>query len=150
VALLRPHAIGRVGVAMSHDGVAGFATAFQLASRAADTVSREERRVVAVSQRLPEVLLAESPEVTALLVQETIAPILGQPPHVAEVLLQTLAALLDHNGSAKHAAEALFCHRNTVIYRARQIEELTGRRLSEPRDKLLLSLGVLAHGPGVG
>jgi hypothetical protein len=145
VALLRPHAIGRVGIAISHDGVAGFATAFQLASRAADTVSREERQVVAVSQRLPEVLLAESPEVTALLVQETIAPILAQPPHVAEVLLQTLTALLDHNGSAKHAAEALFCHRNTVIYRARQIEELTGRRLSEPRDKLLLSLGVLAQ-----
>jgi hypothetical protein len=146
VSLLQPHAIGRVGIAISHDGVAGFATAFQLASRAADTVPREERQAVAVSQRLPEVLLAGSPEVTALLVQETIAPILAQPPHVAEVLMKTLAALLEHNGSAKHAAEALFCHRNTVIYRARQIEELTGRRLSEPRDNLLLTLAMLAQG----
>ncbi len=67
------------------------------------------------------------------------APLLAQPPHVAEVLMQTLAALLDHNGSAKHAAEELFCHRNTVIYRARQIEALTGRRLADPRDKLLLT-----------
>jgi hypothetical protein len=145
VALLGPHAVGRVGVATSTDGVAGFATAFQLASRAADTVPRDEHRVVAVSQRLPEVLLAESPEVTALLVQETVAPILAQPAHAADVLMQTLAALLEHNGSAKHAAEALFCHRNTVIYRARQIEELTGRRLGDARDRMLLGLGLLAR-----
>ncbi|HEX5090822.1 MAG TPA: helix-turn-helix domain-containing protein [Nocardioides sp.] len=145
VRLLQPHAIGRVGVATSHDGVTGFATAFQLASRAAETVPRDERRAVAVSQRLPEVLLAASPEVTALLVHETLAPILAQPPHVAEVLVQTLSALLEHNGSAKHAAESLFCHRNTVIYRARQIEELTGRSLGDARDRMLLGLGLLAR-----
>ena len=128
------------------DGVAGFATAFQLAARATDTVPAGEPCVVAVSQRLPEVLLAGSPEVAALLVRETVAPILAQPPHVAETLRQTLAALLEHDGSAKHAAEALYCHRNTVIYRAKQIEELTGRSLSDPRDKLLLSLGLLVQG----
>ena len=147
VRLLQPHAVGRVGVATSHDGVAGFATAFQLASRAADTVPREGRRAVSVAQRLPEVLLAASPEVTALLVHETVEPILAQPPHVAEVLMQTLGALLEHNGSAKHAAESLFCHRNTVIYRARQIEELTGRSLSDARDRMLLGLGLLARPP---
>ena len=57
-----------------------------------------------------------------------------------------LGALLDHDGSAKHAAEALYCHRNTVIYRTKQIEELTGRSLADPRDKLLLELGLLAAG----
>jgi hypothetical protein len=146
VDLLLPLATGRVGVASASDGVAGFATAFQLAARATDTVGVGERCVVAVSQRLPEVLLAGSPEVAALLLRETLAPILAQPPHVAETLCQTLSALLEHDGSAKHAAEALYCHRNTVIYRAKQIEELTGRSLSDPRDKLLLSLGLLAHG----
>ena len=49
-----------------------------------------------------------------------------------------MATRLDR--SAKHAAEALYCHRNTVIYRTRQLEELTGLRLSDPRDKLLLTL----------
>lgn len=143
--LLAPLATGRAAVASSPDGVAGFATAFQLAARTTETVPAGDRRVLAVSERLPEVLLAGSPEVAALLVRETVAPILAQPPHVAETLRQTLASLLEHDGSAKHAAEALFCHRNTVIYRAKQIEELTGRRLSDPRDKLLLSLGLLAH-----
>ncbi|MFC7494657.1 MULTISPECIES: PucR family transcriptional regulator [unclassified Nocardioides] len=144
VTLLAPLATGRAAVASSPDGMAGFATAFQLAARATDTVPVGTRAAVAVSQRLPEVLLAGNPEVAALLVRETVAPILAQPPHVADTLRQTLAALLEHDGSAKHAAEALYCHRNTVIYRAKQIEELTGRSLSDPRDKLLLSLGLLA------
>jgi len=146
VDLLRPHATGRVGLAAAPEGVAGFATAFLLASRAADTVPRDRQDVAAVSRRLPEVLLAGNPEVASLLVGQTVGPLLAQPPHVAETLLQTLVALLAHDGSAKHAAEALYCHRNTVIYRTRQIEELTGLRLSDPRDKLLLTLGVLAQG----
>lgn len=143
--LLRPHAAGRVGVASSPEGVAGFATAFQLAARAAGTIPPGRRCVVAAGQRLPEVLLAGNPEVAALLVRETVAPLLAQPAHVADTLLRTLAALLEHDGSAKHAAGALYCHRNTVIYRARQIEELTGRHLADPRDKLMLTLGLIAH-----
>ena len=146
VELLRPHAAGRVGLAAAPEGVAGFATAFLLASRAADTVPRESPDVVAVTRRLPEVLLGGNPEIAALLVSQTVGPLLAQPPHVADTLLETLAALLAHDGSAKHAAEALYCHRNTVIYRTRQIEELTGLRISDPRDKLLLTLGVLAQG----
>ena len=146
VELLRPHAIGRVGLAASPDGVAGFATAFLLASRAADTVPRDQQDVVAVTDRLPEVLLGGNPEIASLLVRQTVGPLLAQPPHVADTLVETLTALLAHDGSAKHAAEALYCHRNTVIYRTRQIEELTGLRLADPRDKLLLTLGVLAQG----
>jgi DNA-binding PucR family transcriptional regulator len=146
VEMVRPHVAGRVGIAVSPDGVAGFATAFQLASRAADTIRRGRRDVVGVGRRLPEVLLAGSPEIASLLAAQTIGPLLAQPSHVAGTLVDTLAALLDHDGSAKHAAEALYCHRNTVIYRSRQIEQLTGRRLSDPRDKLLLTLGLLAHG----
>ncbi len=146
VELLQPHAAGRVGLAVAPDGVGGFAAAFQLASRAAETIARDQRGVVGVSQRLPEVLLAGSPEIATLLAQQTVAPILAQPPHLADTLLETLAALLENDGSAKHAAEALYCHRNTVIYRAKQIEQLTGRSLADPRDKLLLNLGLLAQG----
>lgn len=144
--ILGPLATGRAAVASSPEGVGGFATAFLLASRACETVPAGEPCVLAVSQRLPEVLLAGSPEIAALLVRETVAPILAQPPHLADTLRQTLAAFLEHDGSAKHAAESLYCHRNTVIYRAKQIEELTGRSLSDPRDKLLLGLGLLAAG----
>ena len=67
------------------------------------------------------------------------------PEPQASTLLETLAALLRHDGSPTHAAEELYCHRNTVIYRLKQIEQLTGRTLTDPRDKMLL--GARPDGP---
>lgn len=145
VELLSPTAAGRAGVALA-DGITGFAAAYQLAARAAQTVPRGSTQVVAVTDRLPEVLLSGSPEVASLLVDESIGPLLAQPAQHAEVLLTTLIALLEHNGSPTHAAEALYCHRNTVIYRLKQIEQLTGRSLQVPRDRLLLVLALMAIG----
>lgn len=148
VELFAPHAAGRMGVAASPDGIAGFPTAFQLATRAAETLARGECRVVSVTERLPEVLVAGSPQVAPLLLAETLGPLLAQPEGQAAVLMETLAALLRHDGSPTHAAAELFCHRNTVIYRQRQIEQLTGRTLADPRDKMLLALALLARGRG--
>lgn len=146
IRLLEPSVAGRVGIAPSVEGIAGFATAYQLAARAAETVPRGSQQLVSVTDRLPEVLLGGSPEVTSLLVSETLGAVLAQPPQQAALLLETLEALLAHDGSPTHAAEHLFCHRNTVIYRLKQIESLTGRSLQQRRDKLLLSLGLLATG----
>lgn len=145
VELFAAHVAGRTGIAMSTDGVAGFAAAFQLACRAAETVSRGVRDVVALSDRLPEVLLAGSPQVAPRLLAETLEPVLAQPRAQAEVLLTTLEALLRHDGSPTHAATELYCHRNTVIYRMKQIEQLTGRSLTDPRDKMLLGLALMAR-----
>jgi hypothetical protein len=144
VELFAAHAPGRMGVSLSADGIAGFATAFQLATRAAETLPRGERCVVSVGERLPEVLLAGSPQVTPLLLSQTLGPILSQPEGHAATLLETLAAVLRHDGSPTHAAHELFCHRNTVIYRLKQIEQLTGRSLTDPRDKMLLGLALMA------
>ncbi|MDQ3788935.1 MAG: helix-turn-helix domain-containing protein [Actinomycetota bacterium] len=143
---LSPCVAGRVGVAPCADGLAGFATAYQLASRAAESLPRGEHRLVTLADRLPEVLLAGSPEVVPVLVAETVGPILAQPSQLAETLLETLAALLAHDGSPTHAAQALYCHRNTVIYRMKQIESITGRDLADAHDKFELTLGLLATG----
>lgn len=145
VELLSPHAAGRVGVAVA-DGIAGFASAYTLAARAAQTVPRGSTQVVTVTDRLPEVLLSGQPEVASLLVEQSIGPLLAQPGPQADVLLETLMALIENNVSPTHAAEALYCHRNTVIYRLKQIEQLTGRSLQVPRDRLLLVLGLMATG----
>jgi len=147
VELFTPHATGRVGVASSPEGIAGFATAFQLAARAAETLPRGQRAVVSVAERLPEVLLAGSPQIAPLLLAQTVGPLLAQPRSHARTLVLTLAALLRHDGSPTHAAAELYCHRNTVIYRMKQIEQLTGRKLSDPRDKLMLGLGLMAVPP---
>jgi PucR C-terminal helix-turn-helix domain/GGDEF-like domain len=145
-AALEPCVAGRVGLAPCVDGLAGFATAYQLASRTAESLPRGTQRVVPLTDRLPEVLLAGSPEVLAVLVSETVGPLLQQPAPLSQTLLDTLAALLAHDGSPTHAAEALYCHRNTVIYRMKQIESLTGRVLQRPKDKFEMTLGLLATG----
>lgn len=145
VAALGPVAVSRVAVAESAGGMAGFGTAFQLALRAAETLPAGECGAVGVTDRLPEVLLAGDSYVTPLLVAEAFGDLLDHPQ--ADTLLVTLRALLAHDGSPTHAAEELYCHRNTVIYRMKQIERLTGRRISDPRDKMLLWLAVTAQ-PG--
>jgi len=55
--------------------------------------------------------------------------------------LATLRALLDHGGVSE-AATALGVHRNTIAYRLRRIEALTGWRLSDPEFRLALAIGL--------
>ena len=62
-------------------------------------------------------------------------------------LLASLASFLAHHGSWDRTAADLGVHRHTVRHRMRKVEELTGLDLSDPEDRLLLHLGVLAS-PG--
>lgn len=56
-------------------------------------------------------------------------------------LFQTITTYLDC-GSIKDSAEALHCHRNTVLNRLRQVTELTGLDITRPKDaaRALLAL----------
>ncbi len=57
-------------------------------------------------------------------------------------LVQTLEAYLDLGGGMQDIADRLYIHRNSLIYRLRRIEELTGRVLADPHDRLLLHLAL--------
>ena len=74
IAELQPIVGGRVGVAASREGLSGFAAAYRLAAGTVETLPRGRATIVSVTDRLPEVLLSETPEVGGLLVQETLAP----------------------------------------------------------------------------
>jgi sugar diacid utilization regulator len=52
-------------------------------------------------------------------------------------LLQTLSAWFRTGGSPQRTARALHLHANTVSYRIRRVEEITGLRLDEYQDRLL-------------
>jgi len=62
-------------------------------------------------------------------------------------LLETLVTFLDQGLSVEAAARALFVHANTVRYRLRRIQEVTGYSPTDPRDayalRLALTLGRL-------
>ena len=68
-------------------------------------------------------------------------PLLAGRADVRREHLATLRALLDHGG-VNEAAAALEVHRNTVAYRVRRIEELTGWRLSDPEVRLPLAIAL--------
>ncbi|MGI8690538.1 MAG: PucR family transcriptional regulator [Thermomicrobiales bacterium] len=57
-------------------------------------------------------------------------------------LVQTLEAYLDLGGGMQEIADRLYIHRNSLIYRLRRIEDLTGRILADPHDRLLLHLAL--------
>jgi len=60
-------------------------------------------------------------------------------------LRETLAVFVGCGGSVARAAEALYVHRNTVRYRLRRVEQLTGLDLRRPEDRLLCELVLLAE-----
>ncbi|HEV2997815.1 MAG TPA: PucR family transcriptional regulator ligand-binding domain-containing protein [Solirubrobacteraceae bacterium] len=51
-------------------------------------------------------------------------------------LLRSLDVFIEQNGHWERAASALFCHRHTLRYRIRRVEQLTGRDLSRARDRI--------------
>lgn len=65
------------------------------------------------------------------------------------VLLQTVSAYLAHGSSIEGTARALFVHANTVRYRLRRVDDLTGLNATHARDahtlRIALTLGRLAH-----
>ncbi len=60
-------------------------------------------------------------------------------------LLRSLEAFISNNGNWERAARQLYCHRHTLRYRIRKIEELTGRDLSRATDRIELWLALRAR-----
>ncbi len=53
-----------------------------------------------------------------------------------EELLRSLDVFIEHNGHWEKAANALYCHRHTLRYRIRRVEQLSGRDFSNARDRI--------------
>ncbi len=60
-------------------------------------------------------------------------------------LVPTLEAYFDHNGNLSQAAEALFVHRNTLIYRLERIAEISGLDLDNTETRLAIQLALRIH-----
>lgn len=80
------------------------------------------------------VLLASSPDQARALVDAVLAPVLALPVDDRAVVIDTARAWLAAGGSTSTAARELHVHRNTVRYRIRRLEEVTGRDLARPVD----------------
>jgi DNA-binding PucR family transcriptional regulator len=59
-------------------------------------------------------------------------------------LVLTLKTYFSAAGNASEAADRLFLHRNSMLYRLERIQKLTGLDLKDDRVALALRLGLLA------
>ncbi|WP_034262052.1 PucR family transcriptional regulator [Actinospica durhamensis] len=87
-------------------------------------------------------LLASAPETAVELADRIIGPLLQLPEIERTLLLETLQAWIAAGGATGEAARTVYCHRNTVRYRLRRIEELIGCRVAEPRHVTLLCMAM--------
>ncbi len=77
-------------------------------------------------------LLATAPDAVATVARSVLGPVLALPAVECDVLLGTLRTWFAEDGATSVAAAKLPVHRNTVRYRLRRLEELTGRSLARP------------------
>jgi purine catabolism regulator len=71
-----------------------------------------------------------------LFCESLLSPIEQGEGHYGGELLRSLEAFIEENGQWERAARRLYCHRHTLRYRIRKIEELTGRDLSSARNRI--------------
>jgi purine catabolism regulator len=74
-----------------------------------------------------------------------LAPIEDGEGEYGPELLRSLEAFIERNGQWERAARDLYCHRHTLRYRIRRVEELTGRDLGNAQDRIELWLALRAR-----
>ncbi|MFZ6026913.1 MAG: PucR family transcriptional regulator [Chloroflexota bacterium] len=57
-------------------------------------------------------------------------------------LIRTLESYFQHNGNLSQTAEALYIHRNTLIYRMERIANITGLNMDDPETRLAIQLAL--------
>jgi DNA-binding PucR family transcriptional regulator len=87
------------------------------------------------------------PEVLSGFREQVLGPVERWDLEHGTDLLQTLRAFLMNGGRWRATATDLHIHHNTLRYRLRRVELLTGRRLDEVADRLDLQIALLVPRP---
>jgi PucR C-terminal helix-turn-helix domain len=132
--VLTESATNRIGVSpvftqphQSHEALTQAKLALMCGPPGTTTVTRYEDVPIPL-------LLVRQPEASRQLAEQVLGPILALPARERDNYLDTLAAWYECGGSTTGAADALHYHRNTVQYRLRRIQDITGRSLSTPTE----------------
>ncbi|GAB1511430.1 PucR family transcriptional regulator [Actinophytocola sp. KF-1] len=131
-----------VGVSPPVSGLPLIPAALSRARIARACLAPGETGVIGFGERPVSTLVAGAPKLARELATDVLAELLALPAAERDVLLCTLHAWFAEHGSARDAAERLFVHPNTVRYRIRRVQELTGRDLGDPKGVAELYLAV--------
>ncbi len=86
--------------------------------------------------------LASSPDLAPF--RELVRPLVEHDRERRSDLVRTLRAYFAAGSNASEAADRMFLHRNSMLYRLARIQKLTGLDLKDSRAALALQLGLLA------
>ncbi len=68
--------------------------------------------------------------------QSVLGPVEGDEGEYGDELLRSLDVFIEQNGHWERAAQTLYCHRHTLRYRIKRVEQLTGRDFTHARDRI--------------
>ena len=120
---------------------------------------REARQALSMARRLAEpnplyfgelnvyrllFQLEYSPELASFC-QETIGELIEYDRAQGTDLVETINAYFAHKGNLSATAQALFVHRNTLLYRMERIREISGLDLDNPETRLSIQLALRAN-----
>jgi hypothetical protein len=132
VAALKRVAASRVGVSPGFSALEQAPSALRLARIAMVAAPAGSIGVTVFDSAPLAVTAMTAAEVLPRVISSVLGPLLELPEDDKAILLDTLEAW-SATGSAAAAAEKMCCHENTIRYRLRRIEALTGRSLSSPK-----------------
>ncbi len=130
--LLAELSTGPVGLSAPYDSLDQTPAAVRQARLAYATAAPGSTEPVRYERVPVAALLASAPEAATTVAQAILGPVLALPAVECDVLLGTLRAWYAEQGATATAAAKLHVHRNTVRYRLKRVEDLTGRTLTEP------------------
>ncbi len=90
-------------------------------------------------------LSLQDDEALRLYCDSVLSPLEHASGEYGDELIRSLEAFIEQNGQWEKAARELYCHRHTLRYRIRRVEQLTGRDLSSARDRIEFWLALRAR-----
>jgi len=141
-----PEVVITIGIGGSCRDPADIARSYGQARRTIDAVLRLDRQgqVVAFEDLGIHRLLLQVPDLAELraFATEILGKLGGQERQRGTELLTTLACYFQENSSPQRTARTLHVHPNTVAYRIRRIQEITGIQLDNYRDRLMAQVAL--------
>ncbi len=90
-------------------------------------------------------LALQDDEALRLYCDSVLGPLDDGGGEYGDELVRSLEAFIECNGQWERAARELYCHRHTLRYRIRRVEDLTGRDLKSARDRIEFWLALRAR-----
>jgi hypothetical protein len=138
--VLAPAVRTRAGMSPAFTELADLPRARHLAETAAACEGREGVRVL--EDDLVAGLVVDAPLVGSMLFERTIGRLLAAEGQDGPVLLSTLRAFLDADGSLNAAATRMYVHRNTMLHRLNRIEKITGLSVRSLQSQVVWALAL--------